>query len=291
MADISDHLVHLFSHIPFYAYALLMVYVANQAYRRTSSFSFHDELTERDNPAFGACLAGYLGGIAVAMTGAFPADAVSFKDAAITMTYSGALAIGLMLASLWINRKFILNRFNMDDEMLRDKNVGAGAGLAGSSLGTGFVLAGALTGDSSSYTAAIRDIVVYWAVGQALFVAGAWAFFKFAGYNVQKTLEDDNNAAAGFSLGGFLVALGILLGAALKDASGNLLTELAVTFSILVVCAPLLLVTTIVTEKLIFHRVNLAKEIAIDKNAAAGLISGTAAITTALLLAALITTR
>ena len=265
-----------------------MVYGANFFYRRTSNFSFHDELTERDNPAFAACLAGYLGGVAVTLAGAFPSDSDSFRDAFITMTYSGLLAILLMRASIWMNHEFILNKFSIDVEMIQDRNIGAGVAVAGSSLGTGFVLAGALTGESNGYGYAIRDIAVYWAVGQALFIVGSWAFFKTAGYDVQKTLEHENNTAAGFSLGGFLVGLGIVLGAALKGASGGLLAELATTGLLLVVCLPLLLLTTVVTQKLIFHHVNLAKEIAVDKNCAAGVICATASISTAILVAALI---
>ena len=211
------------------------------------------------------------------------------------MTYSGLLAIVLMRASLWINHKFILNKFSIDHEMLEDRNIGAGASVAGSSLATGFVLAGALTGESNGYLYAIRDILIYWTIGQALLIGGAWAYYRTAGSNVQKTLEDENNAAAGFSLGGFLASLGILLCAILKAASesapdeGNsLLASLGTTAVLLVICAPLLLFTTIVTEKLIFHRVNLAKEITVDKNAAAGLICAAASISTALLISALI---
>ena len=291
MVEIKTALVHLIGHVPFYVYALLLVYCANYFYRRTSGFSFHDELTERDNPAFGACLAGYLGGFAIALTGAFPSESDSFADAAISMSYSGVLAILLMRASLWINHELILTKFSIDREMIGDKNVGAGVAVAGSSLGTGFVLAGALTGESSGYLTAIRDIFVYWAVGQALFVVGSQAFFKIAGYDVQKTLEHDNNAAAGFNLGGFLIALGILLGGSLRDASGGLMGELAVTAAVLVICVPLLLFTTTVTQKLIFQRVNLAKEIAIDKNSAAGVICAAASITTAVLLVALISSH
>ena len=291
MVDIKDTLAHLLAHVPFYAYALLLVYCANYFYKRTSGFSFHDELTERDNPAFGACLAGYLGGVAIALTGAFPTDSDSFLDAAFTMSYSGILAILLMRTSIWINHELILTKFSIDREMIEDQNIGAGVAVAGSCLGTGFVLAGALTGDSSSYLTAMRDICVYWAVGQALFVVGAWAFFKTAGYDVQKTLEHDNNTAAGFNLGGFLVALGILLGGSLRDASGGLIGELITSASLLVVCVPLLLFTTLVTQKLIFHRVNLAKEIAVDKNSAAGVICAAASITTAVLLVALISSH
>jgi len=302
MAAFKDLLFHLFDHVPFFAYALLMVYGASFFYRRTSNFSFHDELTERENPAFAACLGGYLGGVAIALTGAFPDNSTSFGDGAISMTYSGLLAILLMRASIWMNHEFILNKFNIDFEMVQDRNIGAGIAVAGSSLGTGFVLAGALTGDSDGYLNAIRDIAVYWALGQGLFIVGSWAFFKTAGYDVQKTLEHDRNTAAGFSLGGFLVALGIVLGASLKGASSQLLPvvdpagqlvlgELLTTAIVLAVCVPLLILTNVVTQRLIFHHVNLSKEIAIDKNAAAGIVCATASIATATLVASLITSR
>jgi uncharacterized membrane protein YjfL (UPF0719 family) len=163
--------------------------------------------------------------------------------------------------------------------------------VAGTSLGTGLILAGALSGESDTYLHAIRDIVVLWAVGQALLVAGAAVFVKTAGYNVHDSLEHDNNAAAGISLGGFLAALGVLIRATLHDASGDLLAELAVTGILIAIGGPLLVLTSIVTEKFILPKINLAKEIAIDKNSAAGLISAAASICTALLLAAVITSR
>lgn len=285
----GEILRHLVNHIPFYGYALVMVFAAKVLYQRTSGIAFVDELTERDNPAFGVCLAGYLTGVAIAMTGAFPSNSTSFADGAITMTYSGLLGLLLMRASIWINHKFILNKFSVDFEMIRDRNVGAGIAVAGSSIGTGLVLAAALTGDSDGYLNAIRDIVVYWAAGQVLFIIGAAIFYHTAGYDVEKSMEHDNNTAAGISLAGFLIALGILLGAALQDASSNLVEELAHTGILMLVCGPLLLLTTIVTEKLILPRINLAKEIAIDRNCAAGLICAAASITTAILLAALIT--
>ena len=287
----SPVIENFLTHVPFYAYALAMLFLAKVFYRRTSGFTFVTELTERDNPAFGACLAGYLIGVAIALTGAFPTIVESWKDAAITMTYSGLLAILLMRASIWINDKCILHRFSIEVEMIRDRNIGAGAAVAGSSVGTGLVLAGVLSGDSDSYLYAVRDIFIYWAVGQALFIAGAAVFFKMAGYNVQETMEKDNNAAAGISLGGFLAALGILVWATLHGASGDLVEELKITGVYIAVGVPLLILTSILTEKLIFLRVNLAKEISIDKNSAAGLVCAAANIATALLLAALITSR
>lgn len=290
-SPVSQLLINLLPTIPFYAYALVFLFLGKLFYEKTSRFSFLDELTERDNPAFGACFAGYLLGIALALTGAFPwpnevLDNAWYLNAVRDMTTSGVLAILLMRASIWINDKFILNHFSINEEMLRDRNIGTGAAVAGSCLGTGLVLAGALTGDSDGWGWAVRDIVIYWAVGQLLFIAGALAFYRTAGYNVQETLEHDNNAAAGISLGGFLTALGILLWAVMHDASSNLLDELTKIAVMAAIGIPLLLLSTLVTQKLILPRINLPKEITVDKNVAAGLVCATASLSTAILLAA-----
>ena len=284
-------LSHLLEALPFYAYALLILFVGKLFYEQTSPFSFTDELTERDNPAFGACLAGYLLGIALALTGAFPSSADSYFVALRDMTTSGALAIVLMRASIWINDKLILNRFSINVEMLRDRNIGAGAAVGGSCVGTGLVLAGALMGDSDSWLHSVRDIAIYWAVGQGLFIAGALAFYRVAGYNVQETLENDNNAAAGISLGGFLAGLGVLIWAVLQNASSDLGVELTLILVTALVGIPLLLLTTIVAEKMVLPRINLPKEIVIDKNSAAGLICATMSLSTAVLLAATLLSR
>ena len=284
-------LVHFLETLPFYAFAVLFLFLGKLFYEWTSRFSFIDELTERDNPAFGACLAGYLLGIALALTGAFPSGADSYFIAVRDMTTSGVLAILLMRASIWLNDKLILNHFSINVEMLRDRNIGTGAAVAGSCVGTGLVLAGALMGDSPTWLHSVRDILVYWAVGQVLFIGGAWAFYRTAGYKVQETMEQDNNAAAGISLGGFLAGLGVLLWAVLQNASSHLVEELAAILVASLIGIPLLLLSTIVTQKLILPHINLPKEIAIDKNSAAGLICATASLCTAILLAATLLSR
>jgi uncharacterized membrane protein YjfL (UPF0719 family) len=284
-------ILYLLEGIPFFAYALVILVLGKLFYERTSSIAFLDELTERDNPAFGACLAGYLLGLALALTGAFPTGPVSHLRTLGDMTTSGLLAILLMRASIWINDKLILDHFSIDVEMLRDRNIGTGVAVAGSCIGTGLILAGALTGNSPSWLHSVRDIVVYWAVGQALFIGGAWAFYHTAGYDVQETMEHDNNTAAGLSLGGYLASLGVLLWAILQNASSNLLEELAAILIAAVIGIPLLLLSSIVTRKLLLPRINLPKEITIDKNSAAGLICATTSLATALLLAAALLSR
>ena len=82
-----------------------------------------------------------------------------------------------------------------------------------------------------------------------------------------------------------------MLWATLRNASGSLLDELVVSGGLLAVGGPLLLLTIIVTEKLFLPKINLANEIALQKNMAAGMMCAAASITTAVLLAGLIVTR
>ncbi|MES2572626.1 MAG: DUF350 domain-containing protein [Verrucomicrobiota bacterium] len=277
--------------LPLYAYGLFLLVGATYFYRTTWKFSFTEELTERDNAAFGASFTGYLIGVGIALTGAFPSPHAPLQDALITMTYSGILAIVLMRVSVWINDAFVLSRFNGLVEIIRDRNIGVGIAVAGSSIGTGLVLAGIMTGESETDLSAITDILIYWAVGQALFILGAHLFFRVAGYDVQGTLEKNNNTATGISLGGFLIALGVLIWSASRNASGELFSELGITVVLALFGGALLLLSRIITEKLILLRIDFSKEISIDENKAAGLVSASCSIVTALMLAAAIASR
>ena len=281
-----DILFNFLTYLPFYAYALVLAFVGCFLYQKTSKFSFTHELAERDNPAFAAVLAGYVIGLVIALSGAFPSSSETFSEAATTMSISGVLAILLMRASLLINERFILAKFSMTDELLRDRNLGTGLAVAGGSIGTGIIIAGALTGESDGYLLAIRDIVIYWSLGQLLLVVGAQIFYATAGYDVQHSLEHHDNPASGASLGGFLISLGILLGAILRYSSSSILEEMSITIVEVVIGGMLLLLTRFLTEKLILPKVNVAHEISVQKNAAAGIISAAASIVTALLLAA-----
>ncbi len=282
-------ITNFLTYIPFYAYALLLAFAGCSLYRKTCDFSFTEELTVQDNPAFAVCLSGYMIGLVFALAAAFPDTAASAGEAFVSMTYSGLLAIILLRLSIAVNERFILHKFNINQEMLRDQNLGTGFSVAGGSIATGLILAGSITGESDSYLLAIRDILIYWAIGQALLVAGAHLFYATAGYNVQSSLEHQDNPATGISLGGFLIALGIFLGAVLQYASSSIWDELAITVVELMIGGSLLLLTRFLAERLIIPKVNLANEISVQKNSAAGMICATASILTALLLAAAVT--
>ncbi len=292
LADVLSLLNRTGWSLPLFGIALLALWLAKFIYQKTESFNFADQLTEQDNPAFGTVLTGYLLGVAFALMGAFvgnPAfDLPSLGSAAWQIALQGVLIAVLMRASIFILHETALRGIPVKDEIVRDRNVGYGAVVAGGCLASGLILQGALAGQSDSALLAIRDTLVYWIAGQFVLVIAAVLFSKTVRFDFRKALEIDNNAAAGISLGGFLTAVGIIVRAALGGASSNILGELASIAVDSVIGLVLLVCAAIVAAHLFLPESPMAKEISVDKNPAAGLISAALFIAVALLLSQVI---
>src|SRR4051812_2128935 len=148
--------------LPLFIIAFAALWFAKLVYQWTEKFSFSDQLTEKDNPAFGTALTGYLIGTTIAITGAFVAmdavnDAESLMWACVAVAGQGILVAVLMRTGVLILNRGILYRFGVGEEMIRDRNVGAGAVVAGSCIATGLVLRAALSGHSDTVMLGIRD--------------------------------------------------------------------------------------------------------------------------------------
>jgi len=279
--------------LPLFLLAFLAVWLAKALYQWTERFNFSEQLTEKDNPAFGTALAGYLTGVTIALLGAFPdpQDAPGDWSSLLTVlddfVWQAILVAILMRLSVWIVGRFVLYKFGVDDEMVNDRNVGAGAVLAGGSIAAGLVLRGALSGNSDSMLMALRDLCVFWATGQIILVVGAWLYIHVVRFDVEKVIQD-NNVPAGFSLGGFLTAIGITIRASLTGASSDLGAELLKIVVCSVVGLALLVCSAIIGARVFLPHSPISKEIAEDRNPAAGLISAACFIAIALLLARVI---
>lgn len=278
--------------LPLFAIALLALWLAKFIYQKTEKFAFAEQLTTQDNPAFGTALTGYLLGVTFALMGAFhgnlASDLPTMGDAAGQIALQGVIIAVLMRISLFILQATVLRGIPVQDEIVRDRNIGAGAILAGCALASGIVLQGALAGNSDSVALAVRDVLVYWIAGQLVLSIGAALFCKMVRFDFKKALEIDNNAAAGISLGGFLVAVGIIVNAALRGATSDLVRELGIIAIDSAVGLVLLVCAAVVAARLFLPESPMAKEISVDKNPAAGLISAALFIAVALLLAQVI---
>lgn len=133
----------------------------------------------------------------------------------------GILSIVALLIGRFLNDRFLLGHFSNDKELSEDANVGTSAVELGSYLATSLVIQAALIDDSLStsggFLISLGSFLVYFILSQCLFVISAWVYKKLISYSLNDEIEQDN-VAAGISFGGFLYALGYLLGAFLENS-------------------------------------------------------------------------
>lgn len=279
MEDLFVTLQKVLIAVPFFSIIALLLFAGKKLFDATTKYDFQEELTTNDNPAFGVMISGFVLGLAIALGGTtYGVGGESATDAFISLALYGMLSIILMWLSVKINDKLILHRFCIHKEIVEDKNSGTAFVVAGSCVATGFMISGALTGDSISFVAGIIDLLVYWIFGQSLLVFGGWVFQAITPYDVHATIEHDDNTAAGLSFGGFLVGLGIIMKTALTGAGSNLLAEIGPTILIAIVGTILLVATRTIIDRLFLPSARLAHEVANERNLAAGALACTSFI-------------
>lgn len=288
MDDFIAKLEHLFLAVPYFVVLVLSLLLGKVSYVRTTSYTFDAELTERDNPAFGVHFALYLLGLMIAIG---PSRQRSQDTDALGLSIAvgfAVLCIVLLRLSILINDHFLLREFSIYKEMVTDRNVGTGFVVGGSCVATGLIINGTMSVQAPSDDLAewlgrsLLGVLVLYIVGQALLLVGAWVFRWIAGFNVHHTIEHDDNLAAGLAYGGFLVALGIVLRAALMGAGPDLFAEIVITLVYALIGLILLTVTRILIDWVLLPSSPLDKEIAKDRNPAAGSVAAASFICVAL---------
>jgi len=145
-----------------------------------------------------------------------------------------------------------------------------------------------MEGRSDSYLAEILDIGAYWAAGQ-VFLLVAWFIYKaIARFDVKAQIGAGKNAAAGISLCGFFIAVGLVLQAALAGAGSDIGGELLVALAVGLCGLVLLVAARALSALVLLPKSNEADEVSRQGNAAAGTVSALSYVAVALLFAALV---
>jgi uncharacterized membrane protein YjfL (UPF0719 family) len=262
-----------------------VLYVGKILFDRTTDYGADEELTTRDNPAVGTVLALYFLGVAVALSGLAYGFGASVRDDLLNVAIYGPLTLVLVRLSILINDKLILYRFSLHDEIVQDRNLGTAFVVGGGCVATGLTISGALSGESLSPLMGLVDLLYYYTLGQILLVVAGQLFQLITSYDIHHVIGQDDNAAAGLSFGGFLVAMGVVARVSLAGASSNLLAETVTTVAVAAVGVILLVAMRIVTDRLILPKSPLSKEIVVDRNLAAGAISAATFVSVAVVYA------
>ncbi len=289
MTSLVSALTAMLAIVPYFVAALLLFFLGKFLFDiSTPGIEDDKELTKRDNPAFGVLFLGYMLGLAVALAGAFSSLGPSLLDNILDLGTSGLAAIILMRLSMALGEGLILPGLKLESQIVAERNLGAGFAFAGLLIANGFIVAGVMQGRSDSYLNELLCIAVYWAAGQA-FLLLSWLLYRsIARFDARASLGAGKNAAAGISVGGFFVAVGLVLQAALAGAGSSIGAELLVTLAVGLCGLVLLAAARALSALVLLPRANLADEVARQGNTAAGTVSALSFVAVAAIFAALV---
>ncbi len=286
----SEVALHLMTGLSNLIAAILVLIAARFLLLATTQFDVRKGLLADENSAVGVVIAAFLFGVALALIGTMfgrVEEDVLIRVGKILV--EGILAIVLLRFSIWVNDRLILHRFSITKEILEDKNLGVGFCVAGVCIASGLVLNGALTGFSQNFAYGLRDIVIYWLLGQVVFVLGAFVYHKIKKYDVHELIEYDDNVAVGIGFGAFLVSLGVVVRASMVGAGLDAMTnELPRTLLLAFVGVLGVIAINAVATLIVTIGVKYEDEVEMHGNIAVSVVTAVAALSAAMLLATVI---
>ena len=214
----------------FVAEGLIVLALAKFARDAVTRHSINEEVVEKSNLAVALRLSGYfiaiilvfLGVLYQPLTLGFAADGFGFnrdfgEEVLRVFLYSLAGIVALNLVRVLFDR-LILYKFQLEKEVVEDRNAGAGAAEFGMYVATGLLIAGAVAGETyRSEGEAALIALAFFGMGLVLLTAFALAYEFTTPFNIHDEIERDN-PAVGIALGGNLIAIGLV---ALKAVFGD----------------------------------------------------------------------
>lgn len=267
-----QQLIVLLIDLVYVAVALTVLLIGKITLDLLTPFKLDDQLSAKDNPAFGVALIGYYLGILIvfigATYGAMQAGMNLWQSLLRDVGWSVA-GIVLLNISRVITDRAVFPKFSTRKEIVTDRNVGMGAIECGVYIGSALMVAGAISGKGGS----ILTALAFWALGQVALVAFAWAYKLISRYDFDGEIERDN-VAAGLAYGGNVIAMGIVLMRSLlgdfESWSANLI-RFGWYFGFAFV---VLLVGRYVIDFVLLPGRTLREEIVQDRNVNAGFLEG-----------------
>ncbi len=243
-------------------------------------YSVDQELTSKDNPAFGFAVAGYYAGVVIVYLGAasigpLPLDAGT-RGVLTALGFDVAWALVGVVAlngSRWLMDRTLVTATRNSDEIIHHRNTGAGALECGAYVASALVLAGAIRQPGGT----VWSAVVLFLLGQAALILIGHLYQKLAGYDVAKEIRSAN-LAAGVAFGMTLVAISLLM---VKAVSGDFIGwNRTLSFFIFDAIAGLILLLVLrwVVDLVLLPNARIAEEIVRDRNVNVGLIEGVLAV-------------
>jgi len=253
------------------AYALVVVlfwYISKLITDRMTKADDDEHIEGRKNLSMALMRTGqYLGiaiGMAAALTGGESGAHTFVKDLTL-LAVDGALIVALFQVSRVICDKLIITMASNETE-IENNNMAVGLAECGMLVGTGLIMNGAFSGEGD-----LLQGVVFFLLGQAVFIAAARLFTAIKSYHLIKEIVQ-GNVSAGIILAGNFVSLGFIMRTSVSGAFTGWANDI-LSFSISAVTGVVFLILfQWIADLLFLPSTKERQQIVDNKNSAAALI-------------------
>ncbi len=253
------------------------------------------ELSDKDNKAFGVSLAGAMIAVSIMLIGVMSGDAgYSLADEALTVILFGIIGIALM----WLTR-IAFDRLSFPGlsihEQIMKGNMSASIMDACNMIATAIIIKSAMSWVDGNITIAITAVVISFMASQVIMALATLYRVKVferrhKGRRLYSAIED-NNIALALRFSAYRIGIAIAVSAAFTAVEYDpdaFINVFIVWFAVALALFVLLTLIAIVIRLGVLHRVNVAEEVGEQANIAVGAIEGSIYIVVGLLLAGLI---
>lgn len=264
--------------------ALLFLWIGSKAYAVLRKVSLSRQLAEQDNPAFAISFGGFMAALGIVIASVIQSPSPLGFTWQQELTSSVIWTFGslvLLLVALFINDFVVFPKFKNRKEIIEDRNTGLAVVEAASFVGTALLIRASLSPQIELVELGEPWLtLVYFIVGQALFLLYSKVYPKVARIDLHGELEKDN-PAVGLAFAGSLLSFALLLGNALMRY------DAIPTFVLLALGFVLVLGLLRLAIHLIFNgKVSLADELQKDRNWGVGLLEAIISLVIAAILIA-----
>jgi len=282
----------------YYMIDLLMIIAVMAGMRKIAgaigNVSSHDELTKRDNFAYGISLSGAALSLAIMLMGAVSGEAANTPiNEALVMLGYGGVGILLMAITRKVFDHIALPKISIHDQIMNG-NSAAALVDAGNMIATAIMLRAIMTWVDSNSWGGILIVVAGFLLTQLLLLAATlyrrYVFSKRHGETGLQNEIEKGNIALALRFSGHRIGIAL----AVTAASGMVIyggdtgfVNLAAWVGVAVIMFFALTMISIVTRKLILPGVNVADEVDNQGNVAIGAIEASTYVAVGFLLTGL----
>ena len=280
----------------FVGLGLVVLFLAKLGRDLVTRHRIDEELTEKRNLAEALRLSGYLLGVILVFLGAIYqpfTQVVSVSELGFSQAFwvdvlrvflyslGGIIALNLVRPLM---DRLILYKFNLEQEIINEQNVGTGAAEFGLNVAAGLAIGGAISGSGSgSEVSQAYTALAFSVLGLAVLILFALFYQVTTRFDIHAEIED-GNMAVGVVLGANLIAIGLVT---LKALFGDFIGwgQSIIEFLIFAVIGLILLyVLRLVVDLILLPHTRVSEELGTGKNLGMAFVESTVVISSALIL-------